>query len=53
VENSEKLIMNKLNSKSGKLSLLVKLIDDLKSNFEEDIECLNKLNKENIRMKSD
>ncbi len=53
VENTDICIMDKLNVKSAKLSLLVKLIDDLKSNFEDDIENLNKLNNENNIMKTD
>jgi len=47
IDDTDKLIMDKLNVKSGKLSLLVKLIDDLKTNFEEDMERLNKLNRDN------
>ncbi len=50
IDDTDKLIMDKLNVKSGKLSLLVKLIDDLKSNFDEDLERLNKLNKDNNKM---
>ena len=50
IDDTDKLIMDKLNVKSGKLSLLVKLIDDLKSNFEEDLERLNKLNRDNNKM---
>jgi len=50
IDDTDKLIMDKLNVKSGKLSLLVKLIDDLRSNFEEDLERLNKLNRDNNKM---
>ena len=36
IDNNEKVITNKLSSKKKKLSLLIKLINDLKSNSEEE-----------------